>query len=91
MADAPFAAVGIAEQAGGREKEPASAPHPQRGIVAVYVVQDGFDLVAMRVEIGEPVDRTTVVMRAAPAPFLLDVEQVGVLPDQMMARHHAAA
>ena len=89
MADAPFTAVGIAEQPCGREKEPASAPHPQRGIVAVYVVQDGF--VAMRVEIGEPVDRTTVVMRAAPAQFRLDVEQVGVLPDQMMARHHAAA
>ena len=29
-------------------------------------------------------------MRAAPAPFLLDREQVGILADQMMARHHAA-
>jgi hypothetical protein len=29
-------------------------------------------------------------MRAAPAPFLLDLEQIGILPDQMMARHHAA-
>ncbi len=29
-------------------------------------------------------------MNAAPAPFLLDLEQVGILPDQMMARHHPA-
>ena len=34
--------------------------------------------------------RGALVMRAAPAPFLLDFEQIGILPDQMMARHHAA-
>src|SRR5437763_933735 len=90
MADAPFAAVGIAEQPCGREKEPAPAPHPQRGIIAVDRVQNGFDLVAMRVEIAEPVERGALVMRAAPAPFLLDFEQLVILPDQMMARHHPA-
>ena len=44
----------------------------------------------MRVEIGEPVERRAPIMLAAPAPFLLDLEQIGILPDQMMARHHAA-
>jgi hypothetical protein len=38
MSDAPFAAVGIA--------------HPQRGLVAMNLAQDGLDLVATRVEIG---------------------------------------
>ena len=42
------------------------------------------------IEIGQPVERGALIMRAAPAPFLLDLEQIGILPDQMMARHHAA-
>jgi hypothetical protein len=90
MADAPFAAVGITEQSSGREEEPAPAPHPQAGLVAVYLAQNAFDLVATGIEIGESVERGALVMRAAPAPFLFDLEQVCVLPDQMMARHHAA-
>ncbi len=49
-----------------------------------------FDLVALRIEIGEPVERGALIVRAAPAPFLLDLEQIGILPDQMMARHHPA-
>jgi len=43
----------------------------------------------MRIEIGKPVLRGALIMRAAPAPFLFDSEQIGILPDQMMARHHA--
>src|SRR3981189_1168579 len=54
MADAPRAVVGITEQRRGREEEPAPAPHPQRGIVAVHVAQNAFDLVAARIEVGEP-------------------------------------
>ena len=38
----------------------------------------------------QPVKRGALIMRAAPAPFLLDFEQVVILPDQMMARHHPA-
>ena len=69
MADAPLAAVGVTEQPCRREKEPAPAAHPQRGIVAIDIAEHLFDLVAMRVEIGQPVMRGALVMRAAPAPF----------------------
>src|SRR6266404_1106795 len=91
MADAPFAAVGITEQPRGGEQEPAPAPHPQCGVVAVDHTKNALDLVAAGIEIAEPVDRGALIMRAAPAPFLLDLEQIRILPDQMMARHHAAA
>src|SRR5262245_61949359 len=90
LADAPFAAAGVAEQARRREEEPPPAPHPQGCAGAMDRAQHGFDLVPMRIEIGEPVERGALIMRAAPAPFLLDFEQVGILPDQVMARHHAA-
>src|SRR5215813_9926968 len=90
MADPPFAAVGVTEQPRRREKEPAPAPHPQRGIVAIDIAQHLVDLVAMRVEIGQPALRSALVVRAAPAPFLFDLEYSGILPDQMMARHHPA-
>src|SRR5579863_4768259 len=90
MADAPFAPRGVAEQAGGGEKEPAPAPHPERGLLAIDAAQDGFDLGAMRVEIGKPVERRAPIMLTAPSPLLLDRKQVGILPDQTMTRHHAA-
>src|SRR5262249_22450994 len=83
------AAVGVAEQACGGEEEPAPAPHPQGCIATMDCAQHGLDLVRMGIEIGEPVERGALIMRAAPAPFLFDLEQVGILPDQMMARHHA--
>src|SRR5271168_5091276 len=86
MTDPPFAAVGVAEQAGGGEEEPAPAPYPQTGLVAIGEAQDGFDLVAVGIEIGEPVERGALIVGTAPAPFLLDLEQIGILPDQMMAR-----
>src|SRR6267154_5907189 len=89
MADAPFAAVGIAEQPGGGEQEPAPAPHPQCGVVAVDLAKNALDLVAVGIEIAEPLERGALIMGAAPAPFLLDLEQIPILPDQIMARHHA--
>src|ERR1700689_3901384 len=90
MADAPFAAAGITEQTSGGEKEPAPAPHPQAAVFAIDLAQDAFDLGAVGIEIGKPVQRRAPVMLAAPAPFLFDLEQIGILPDQMMARHDAA-
>src|SRR6266700_5304681 len=90
MADAPLAAAGVAEQARGGEKEPAPAPHPQCGVAAIDVLQHLLDLLAAQIEIGEPVFRGALVMHPTPAPFLFDLEQIGILPDQMMARHHAA-
>src|ERR1039458_317638 len=90
MADAPFAAVGVTEQPCGGEEEPAPAPHPQRGVVAVHGAKNGLDLVAVGIKIAEPVERGALIMYTAPAPFLLDLEQIGILPDQMMARHHPA-
>src|SRR5437899_8295269 len=90
MADAPLAAAGVTEQACGSEEEPAPAPHPQRGVVGIDLAQHTLDLVAMPVEIGEPVERGALVMRAAPAPFLLHLEDAGILPDQVMTRHHPA-
>src|SRR5215475_9411822 len=91
MADSPLGTVGMAEQTRGREEEPAPAPHPQRRVVTVNVAQHRLDRVVTRIEIGEPVERGAPIMLAAPAPFLLDLEQVGILPYQMMARHHAAS
>ena len=61
MADAPLAAVGITDQPRGREEEPAPAPHPQRGIVAVHVAKNTFDLVATRIEVGEPFKRGALI------------------------------
>ena len=90
MADAPLTALGVAEQARGREEEPAPAPHPQGSVAAKDLAEHGLDLVAVRVEIIEPIMRGALVMRAAPAPFLFDFEPIGVLRDQMMARHHPA-
>src|SRR6266478_9750856 len=90
MADAPFAAVGVAEQARGGEEEPAPAAHPQIRVVAVDGTQNGFDFSTVSIEVLEPVERGALVMLPAPAPFLFDREQIGILPDQMMARHHPA-
>src|SRR5260370_21094573 len=74
MADAPFAAVGVAEQASGGEEEPAPAPHPQARVVAIHVAENGFDRIAVGIEIAEPVQRGALIIRAAPTPFLLDLE-----------------
>src|SRR5882672_5304951 len=90
MTDAPLASIRVAEQARGREEEPAPAAHPQAGVAAVDRPQHVIDLVAVSVETAEPVERGALIVRAAPAPFLLDLEQVSILPDQVMARHHAA-
>src|SRR5437763_493757 len=87
VADAPFIARGMAEQACGGEEEPAPAPHPERGICAVDRTQHVRDLVAMGIEIAEPVVRGALVVSPAPAPFALDGEQVAVLPDQLVRRH----
>ena len=43
MADAPFAAAGVAEQACGGEEEPAPAPHPHARVIAVDAAKNGFD------------------------------------------------
>src|SRR3954451_5246172 len=90
VADAPLGSVGIAEQARGREKEPAPAPHPLGGLLAMDVAQGRLDQTAMRVEIGEPVVGGALIMRAAPAPLLLDHEDIVELPDEVMARHQPA-
>src|SRR6478752_6857355 len=91
VADTPFAAVGVAELACGGGEGPAPAAHPERGLLAMDLAQDRFDGVVTFVEIGQPVLRCALVMRTAPAPFLFDREQVGILANQVMARHHAAA
>src|SRR6266511_5190180 len=90
MADAPLAAAGVTEQARSGEQEPAPAPHPQRGLAAMDLAKRALDLVAMGIEIVEPILRGALIRHAAPAPFLFDLEQIGILPDQIMARHHAA-
>src|SRR6267142_1481214 len=90
MADAPFSAVGVTEQPCGGEEEPAPAPHPQARVAAVNLAKNAFDLVAVGIKIAEPLERGALIMRAAPAPFLLDLEQIRILPDQMMAWHHPA-
>ena len=57
MAYTPLGATGVTEQAGGSEEEPAPAPHPQRGVAAIDLAQHAFDLVAVGIEIVEPVPR----------------------------------
>ena len=52
--------------------------------------QDGIDLAPVSVEQGKPLQGGALIMRAAPAPFLFDHEQVGKLPDQSHRRHDAA-
>src|SRR4051812_38954577 len=74
MANAPFPAVGVAQQARGGEEQPAPAPHPERGIAAIDVVEHFLDLVAPQVKIAEPVLRGALVVRSAPAPLLFDLE-----------------
>src|SRR5881396_3952797 len=90
MADAPFAAADVTEQARSSEQEPAPAPHPQRGLAAMDLAKRALDFVAMAIEVIQPILRGALIVHAAPAPFLFDLEQIGILPDQMMARHHAA-
>src|SRR3954470_4138443 len=57
MADPPFAAAGVAEPSGGGEKEPAPTPHPQIRVAAVDRAQHVIDLLAMRIEVRQPVER----------------------------------
>src|ERR1700712_3652674 len=90
MADTPFIAIIEAEQARGGEEEPAPAPHPQMGAGAIDRQQDLLDPVAVGIEIHQPLLRRALIMRAAPAPFLLDREQIAILADQAMARHYPA-
>jgi len=68
MADAPLAAVGVTEQARGGEEEPAPAPHPQVGVVAIQLAQNAFDLAPVSIEIAEPdmSDGLTISIRAIP-------------------------
>src|SRR5205809_4981940 len=54
------------------------------------LAKHALDFIAMGIEIVQPILRGALIVHAAPAPFLFDLEQIGILPDQMMARHHAA-
>jgi hypothetical protein len=53
------------------------------------LAKHALDLAAMCVEVLQPIQRGALIIHAAPAPFLFDPEQIGILPDQMTARHHA--
>src|SRR5689334_25270667 len=75
LADAPLAAVGVTEQACGGEKEPAPAPHPQRGLAAMDLAKHALDFDAARVEVFKPILRGALLVHAAPAPFLFEPEQ----------------
>src|SRR4051812_33598349 len=90
MADAPLAAVSVTEQACGREEEPTPAPHPQGCVIVVDFAEHRLDLIAIAVEIGEPVERSALVMHPAPAPFPLHLEDIGIWANQMMTRHPPA-
>src|SRR6202167_6669385 len=59
-------------------------------MIAVEHAQDRLDRVDVAILMGEPVERRTAVMIAAPAPFALDLEQGTEMPDQPVARHDAA-
>jgi len=49
------------------------------------LAKHALDFVAMSIEVLQPVLRGAPIVHAAPAPFLFDREQIGILPDQMMA------
>ena len=84
MADPPFAAACVAEQALGGKIEQAPAPPPARGIRAIDLVQHRIDFGAMGIEQRQPVARGAGIMIARPAPLRLNPEQIGKLRDQAM-------
>ena len=90
MADPPFAAACVAEQALGGKIEQAPAPPPARGIRAIDRVQHRIDFGAMGIEQRQPVARGARIMIARPAPLRLNPEQIGELCDQAVAGHDPA-
>src|SRR6056297_2451235 len=80
----------MAEQAHGRKEEQPPAAPPEFCILAIYLAQDFTDLRMGIVEILQPLPGGVFVVHAIPAPVLLDVEEVGKLPDEIVAGHHAA-
>src|SRR5271157_4435997 len=86
----PLVAVAEAEQARRGEKKKTPASFPESGLSAVHRVQDRIDLRLVAIVIAEPIKQRPRIMGSIPAPLLLDREQVGVLADQVVARHDAA-
>ncbi len=71
MADAPLLAAGVAEQPGRREEEQPPAPLPERGVARRRPAAGSASIaVGVAVEIGQPVERGALIVRAAPAPVL---------------------
>src|SRR3954462_2377162 len=55
MADAPFRAGGVTKQPGGRQEEPAPAPHPEREVVAIDGTEHVRDLMPVAIKTLKPV------------------------------------
>ena len=90
MADAPFRAIGEAEQPGGGQKEQPPAPPPKFRFGAISIAQHPADRILMQIVIRQPILRRAPVMPAVPLPFDLRVEQIAEMTDQPVARHDAA-
>ena len=80
----------MAEEAGGGQEEEAPAALPDLGFIAVDLTQDRHDRGLIGVEVGQPMQRGSAVVIAAPAPDVPDDEEVLELMHQAVAGHHSA-
>src|SRR5579863_6755518 len=90
MADAPFLAIAVAEQARGGVEEETPAPMPKRRVGAIEAAQHLVDRRRVAVEVLQPMIGGALVMRAVPPPFLFDRDEIVELADEALARHDAA-
>jgi hypothetical protein len=90
VADAPFLAAPVAEQTRGGEKEQTPTPSPEARVPAIDLLEDRPDHRIVAVVVGEPVEGGALVVTPGPSPVGLHLEQVGELPDQVVAGHDAA-
>ena len=90
MADAPFLAAAVTEQAGRRMQEQTPAPKPQHCIVAIEAPQHSVDLSGVTIEILEPVLGCAPIVIAVPRPLLFDRDEVAELADETVTRHNSA-
>ena len=90
MADTPLLTMIVTEKTGGGEKEEPPSLPPNLCFVPIHTSQDVIDLVAVSVEILEPVFGCVPIVQAAPTPFVFDLKLIGTFAKQIVARHDSA-
>src|SRR4051794_28567294 len=90
MADAPFFAVGVSEQADCGKKKQTPSPLPKTRVLPVDLSQHLEDFGSIPIVVGEPVAGCLLIMPAVPLPLGVYAEDILKLPDQPMTGHDAA-